>query len=426
MSNTPFTNQLTDELNRLQGSSQFECQLSSEAMGRHEKLLLKNGISSDPFHRNPLQLINTYSSCQNCHQAFQMDSYGKGCLHDCIYCFAKVDAEENGVWNSPTPLPLNFSDLWKVFFQVFETDQKNPWRGILEKRIPLRIGANSDSFMAIDRNFKVTREVLRLLNHYHYPYFVVTRGEAIANDDYLGLLDPKLAAVHLSIPSLNSELTKLLEPAAPSPAARLDSLKAINQAGIWSIVRINPLFPRFKDGHFSQRNGVDDKPLLDYFSFDLIDAVAEQGAKGILAGFVSLKAHTVTALSEKLGTNLWDLIDPSNPYHGERFLFSKEEMRSYYDLSAKRAKKNNIEFTTCYLGTGEEQYFVNKDLWSNSKDCCNIRDRVPAHKSDSSEISFIDKFSYNHSDANFLVKYLTLFCYGLITIILKTLKKGKA
>ena len=98
---------------------------------------------------DPFKLINTHPACQQCLYGFEMDTYGRGCTHDCGYCYSKAELTVHGYWNRPFPMPRDITTVWKAFYTVFETDKKSKWREILEKRIPLRIGSGSDGFMYI-------------------------------------------------------------------------------------------------------------------------------------------------------------------------------------------------------------------------------------------------------------------------------------
>lgn len=151
------------------------------------------------------RLVNAHTSCQQCLYAFEIDTYGRGCTHDCVYCYAKQQLTQHGSWNKPFPMPVDISDIWNTFYTVFETDKKNKWRDILEKRVPLRIGSMSDSFMWMDKKYKVTQELLKILKHYNYPYIIFTRSDMVATSPYIDLLDPDLCSIQMSISSINDD-----------------------------------------------------------------------------------------------------------------------------------------------------------------------------------------------------------------------------
>src|SRR5690606_9008928 len=107
----------------------------------------------------------------------------------------------------------------------------------------LRIGSMSDAFMWMDKKYRVTLELLKILKFYDYPYIIFTRSDLVADDEYMQAMAPRLASVQMSISSLNMSLTRQLEPGAPAPERRLQALQKLAQNGFWTTVRINPLFP---------------------------------------------------------------------------------------------------------------------------------------------------------------------------------------
>ena len=203
-----------------------------------------------------LKLVNHHSSCSRCHYSFELDTYGRGCVHNCHYCYAKEQLYTHKYWNQPIPFPINLAEVRKIFYTVFETEKTSKWRSVLEQRVPLRIGSMSDSFMWVDRKYGVTKELLKILSFYNYPHIVFTRSDLVAEDEYLSLLRKDLSSVQFSISGGNEELTKLMEPGAPTVARRIEALKTLREAGIWTTVRINPLFPMYPE----QRVNPDSSP----------------------------------------------------------------------------------------------------------------------------------------------------------------------
>ena len=352
----------------------------------------------------PFKLINQHATCQQCLYAFEVDTYGRGCIHDCVYCYAKAQLTVYGYWNKPFPMPVDLTDIWKVFYTVFETDKPNKWREIMEKRIPIRLGSGSDCFMHMDKKYKVPQEFLRMLKFYNYPYIIVTRSDLVAHDDYINLLDPDLASIQLSIPSSNDELNKKIEPGAPSAARRLKALKKLVQAGFWTTVRINPLFPIFPDGYYSNphfdRTNV---PRFDYFSYDLINQIAETGCQSLLAGMVRLSKFGMNQIEKATGFDLTPFFHTEHRKgnlgvkHIRDYHYSEPEVRAYYERVHAKCIQQGVEFTTCYIGNGENMFWSDQDLWSNKTDCCNAKNRVKGFGEDARQVPFESRTKITNS-----------------------------
>jgi hypothetical protein len=121
--------------------------------------------------------------CAQCFHRFEIDTYGRGCIHNCAYCYAKSYLSIRRYWNAPIP------------------------------------------FMWLDKKYRVTLELLKILRFYKYPYIIFTRSDLIAQDEYMRAMDPHLASVQMSLASINEQLTRQLEPGAPAPSKRLRALQ---------------------------------------------------------------------------------------------------------------------------------------------------------------------------------------------------------
>jgi DNA repair photolyase len=338
----------------------------------------------------PFKLVNSHTTCQQCLYAFEIDTYGRGCTHDCVYCYAKAELTVHGYWNKPFPMPIDISEVWKTFYTIFETDKSNKWREIMEKKVPLRIGSMSDSFMHMDKKYKVTQELLRILDFYKYPYIIFTRSDLVAHDDYISLMNPDLCSVQISIASTNDELNKLIEPGTPSAKRRLKALEKLVRNGFWTTVRVNPFVPMYADGYYTDPNF--DKSNMPepfhYSSFEMIDEIAQTGCQSILAGVVRLSSFSINQMEKATGRELRSFYKDEVRKSARDFHYSDAEIRAYYERIHAKCIQNNVEFTICYIGNGETQFWNDQDLWSNKSDCCNVKGKVSAFKSDSRQVGW--------------------------------------
>ncbi len=400
---TPKSDKVLANAEKLRNISKYQTDYDFEIYRRLEQRFGYNqprgGIvfgANDPF-----KLINTHTTCQQCLYAFEMDTYGRGCVHNCEYCYSKVELTSHKYWNEPFPMPRDITTVWKAFYTVFETDKKSKWRKVLEQRIPLRIGSGSDGFMHMDKKYRVTYELLKLLRYYQYPYIIVTRSDLVAYDEYLAVLDPDLASVQISIPSINDRLNKLIEPGAPSSVRRLNAVKKLTDNGFWTTVRINPLFPIYPDGYYTNPDfdGLKRQLSFDYFSYDIIQAVADHGAKSILVGFVRLAGQSMNHITESTGVDLRSFFSKDSKRHATLYQYSEREITAYYEKIHGLCKKQGIEFTTCYIGNGESFFWKHQNLWDNKTDCCNAKGQVKHFTIDARSIKYTTrlKLSSNKS-----------------------------
>lgn len=400
---TPLTDEMIAECHRLNSLSSFKSDFDWEPIKKLELRAIKNPVHGGFVFKSPFKLVNSHTTCQQCLYAFEIDTYGRGCIHNCVYCYAKAELTAHGYWNNPYPVPVDINAIRKVFYTVFETDKNSKWREIMSRQIPIRIGSMSDSFMLLDKKIGVTREFLKILNHYKYPYLVFTRSDLIAQDEYLKLIDPKLAAIQFSMSSTNDNMNKLIEPGAPSAERRLSALSKINKEGYWTTVRINPLFPIYPDGYFTDPNfqWSGNPPKFDYSSFDMVDQIADAGVPAILTGMGRFSSYALNQIEKVAGFNLRQMykVDADTKKSKRDYHFSDKETRYYYEQIKKKCQERGVQFTTCYIGNGDGHFWKDQDIWSNKKDCCNVKNRVQSFKTDAREISFDARLKFSgHKD----------------------------
>ncbi|MSP19900.1 MAG: hypothetical protein EXR74_10070 [Bdellovibrionales bacterium] len=399
----PASTKILIEADKLNKVSKYRSQFDYSVYVDLEKRFSKTPIRGGIVFKSPFKLVNSHSTCQQCLYAFEIDTYGRGCSFNCAYCYARAELTVHGYWNNPIPVPVDINQIRKLFYTVFETNKKSKYRAVFEQRVPLRIGSMSDSFMFSDKKYQVTLELLRLLNFYKYPFIVFTRSDLVSHSEYIEQFDPKLASVQMSISSINDEMNRKLEPGAPSAERRLLAVQRLAQAGVWTTVRVNPLFPIYPDGYFTDPKFFWDGevPKFDYSSFDMVKKFAEYNVPSILVGFTRLSAIALNNIQKATGVDLRTFYKRDVTYKSSRdWHFTDAEVRHYYEVFKNECEKYAMQFTTCYIGNGEAAFWDHQDLWSNKKDCCNAKGRVDAFKADSRQISFSERLKFtNHKCA---------------------------
>ncbi len=114
---------------------------------------------------------------------------------------------------------------------------------------PIAMGTNTDPYQPIEERWRVTRSLIELLLETRHPFTITTKSDRVLRD--LDLLVPAagmgLAAVAISITSLDPATARILEPRAPTPHKRLAAVKALNQVGVPCHVAIAPVVPQITD-----------------------------------------------------------------------------------------------------------------------------------------------------------------------------------
>jgi len=385
----PIEVKMREKLSALKGckyTDKFNWGVYDEIASRYGDEQPRGGV----VFKTAFKLVNYHTSCAKCHYAFEVDSYGRGCVHNCAFCYAKDQLSSHGFWNRPMPFPVDLSEIRKIMYTVFETDKPSKWRPILEKRVPIRIGSMSDSFMWMDYKYKVTQELLRILNFYKYPHIVFTRSDLAAHDDYIDIYDKDLISIQFSMSGGNDKITKLVEPGAPNAERRLKALTKLNAAGFWTTVRLNPFFPMHPDGYFTDEKSVIERfgsknkaPQFPWFEWELLDRIKATGTSSVLAGVVRLSPHAISEMSKATGVDIKSFFKPEViAARGDKH-YSDREIAYYYFELRKRSAQLGLRFNTCYIGNGEKDYYQYQQLWDNKKDCCDAIGNVAGFKNTS-------------------------------------------
>ncbi len=167
----------------------------------------------------------------------------RGCEHGCIYCYARPSHAYLGL--SPG---LDFET--KLFAKPDASELLRHELGRKNYRCEvLALGTNTDPYQPIEREWKITRNVLALLEETSHPVSIVTKSALIERDiDLLSELAGKnLVQGHISVTTLNPELARKMEPRASSPARRLEAMKRLNEAKIPCGVLAAPIIPFLTD-----------------------------------------------------------------------------------------------------------------------------------------------------------------------------------
>ncbi|BAP42364.1 radical SAM domain-containing protein [Pseudomonas sp. StFLB209] len=167
----------------------------------------------------------------------------RGCEHGCIYCFARPS---HAYWDMSPGLDFETKLIAKTnAAALLEQQLSKPGY----RCAPINLGANTDPYQPIEREYKLTRATLEVLLRYRHPVTIVTKGSLILRDlDLLSeLARQRLVSVMISLTTQDDELKRILEPRAAAPAARLRAIRVLREAGVPVGVLCAPMIPMIND-----------------------------------------------------------------------------------------------------------------------------------------------------------------------------------
>ena len=234
----------------------------------------------------------------------------RGCEHGCIYCYAR-----------PTHSYLNLSPGLDFETRIIA---KPNLAQLLGRELQARsyvprqivIGSATDAYQPVEREFKVTRSVLELLHRCQHPFAIVTKGSGVERD--LDLIAPmaqrKLAAVYVTITTLDGALARKLEPRAAAPYRRLRTIRTLADAGVPVGVSVAPQIP-----------------FINEDMEQVLEAAAQAGARSAF--------FTVLRLPWEVNPLFQQWLELHYPQRAARVMARVREMRGGKDYDANFATR---------------------------------------------------------------------------------------
>jgi DNA repair photolyase len=191
----------------------------------------------------------------------------RGCEHGCIYCFAR-----------PSHAYLGLSPGLDFETRLFaKTNAPQLLREELSKSSyrcdVISLGINTDAYQPIERQYKLTRQLLEVMHEARQPVALITKSALIERDtDILqDMARDHLVHVTISITTLNHDISRYLEPRTAAPKRRLATVAHLAKAGIPVGVNVAPVIPFLTDSEMES----------------ILEAAAENGAQH--AGYILLR-----------------------------------------------------------------------------------------------------------------------------------------
>ena len=217
--------------------SVHETRLNEEELGRRSstapetvltamqagRIISKNNSPDVPFDRS----INPY----------------QGCEHGCVYCYARPSHSYLGL--SPG---LDFET--KIFYKPNAAARLlEEWQKPGYECKPITIGANTDPYQPAEKSLQVTRQLLKLFREYRHPVNIITKSHLICRDlDLLSeLASQRLCSVAISIPTVNADLKRIMEPRVPAASSRFKAIRELSQSGVPVSLLLAPVIPAIND-----------------------------------------------------------------------------------------------------------------------------------------------------------------------------------
>jgi DNA repair photolyase len=202
----------------------------------------------------------------------------EGCGFNCIYCYIRGSKYGENLAEKLT-IKQNAAEI--LGRQLANRAKKDQFGFIA-------VGSATDAYMQVEEELQQTRKLLEVILQHRFPVFIATKSTVIKRDiDLLKEIDrtailpadfppafKRGVILSFSLSSLDEKIAKQVEPGAPSPVERLETLRACKNSGLLAGVNAIPLLPFISDTEEELEK--------------LVTTVKQYGADFLLAGGLTL------------------------------------------------------------------------------------------------------------------------------------------
>ena len=161
----------------------------------------------------------------------------RGCSHGCIYCDARSNCYQ---------MEHDFEDI-EVKVNAPQLLEK-ALRG-KRKKCMIGTGAMSDPYLHLEKELKLTRQCLELIDEYGFGLAIQTKSDMILRDlDLLKSINQKTkCVVQMTLTTYDDELCKIVEPNVCVTSRRVEVLNIMKEEGIPTVCWMTPILPFIND-----------------------------------------------------------------------------------------------------------------------------------------------------------------------------------
>ncbi len=168
----------------------------------------------------------------------------RGCEFACKYCYARYTHEFMEMRDG-----VDFEQ--KIYAKQHAADLLRQELRKVKPGQDIALGTATDPYQPIEKKLEITRAILQEISrHSGLEVGIVTKSAMVARDiDVLReVATNNRISVSFTVTTVDAELARILEPRAPRPDLRLESLKKLREAGIRAGVICAPVLPGITDG----------------------------------------------------------------------------------------------------------------------------------------------------------------------------------
>ena len=246
----------------------------------------------------------------------------RGCEHGCIYCDSRSRCYNMNHAFEDIEVKINAPEL-------LEQALKHK-----RKRCMIGTGSMSDPYMPLEKELKLTRKCLEIIDKYNFGFTLITKSDLVLRDlDLLKKINEKTkCVVQMTITTFDDELCRIIEPNVCVTSRRIEVLKILHENNIPTIVWMTPILPFINDNEENVMN--------------ILKACKKAGVYGIMTFGIglTLREGDREYYYEKLDSYFPGLKNRYIRKYGNSYELKVPDEERLYKLLTSYCTANNIEY----------------------------------------------------------------------------------
>lgn len=246
----------------------------------------------------------------------------RGCEHGCIYCDSRSRCYNMNHAFEDIEVKINAPEL-------LEQALKHK-----RKRCMIGTGSMSDPYMPLEKELKLTRKCLEIIDKYNFGFTLITKSDLVLRDlDLLKKINEKTkCVVQMTITTFDDELCRIIEPNVCVTSRRIEVLKILHENNIPTIVWMTPILPFINDNEENIMN--------------ILKACKKAGVYGIMTFGIglTLREGDREYYYEKLDSYFPGLKNRYIRKYGNSYELKVPDEERLYKLLTSYCTANNIEY----------------------------------------------------------------------------------
>lgn len=162
----------------------------------------------------------------------------RGCQFGCSYCYVKTfkaiekRLKKNLDYGNFVDIKINALDLLEEELKI-------------NKPASVVLGASTEIYQPVEKKYKTTRGILKLLNKFNVKIYLLTKSDLILRD--LDIIDFNTTRIFYTINSTDDRVFQVFENNTPSYKQRINVIRKLKEKNIKVILHIGPVLPGITD-----------------------------------------------------------------------------------------------------------------------------------------------------------------------------------